>query len=366
MMKRLICLALTLFVVAIMKSQILFEVTYHAPVDSQMVYLLNAENLQIIDSALIENNQVYFRGVAPEPLVAIISPAPRFHGDMSTFVLDNQPLTLSRDSLGILKVKGSTINQRYADYTNVITQAGMGLQSLQMEYMKLLKEHNNIVPDSMMIRIENMYDQIAQNIDRAHRTLVEKNSDNLIPLFTLLYHTEDLGYDFVDNYLKDYKYADRECLASVKATILKERCKMPGSKVINLVMPDVSGRMRELTDYVGKGKYVLVDFWASWCGPCRKEMPNIRKAYDKYHDKGFDIVSISLDSNHEAWAKSIKNMGMKWHQMSDLKGWESKGAELYNIRSIPATILYAPDGTVVQSNLRGVKLLDRLAEIFGN
>ncbi len=346
-------------------SQTLYEVTYHAPMDSQMVYLINAENRQLLDSARMEAGQVYFRGVVAQPTVAVLSPTPKFHGDMSTLVLDNEPLVLSRDTLGMLKAKGSTVNQRYADYTNVITQAGMGLQTLQTEYMKLLKEHNNVVPDSMMIRLEDMYDRISQNVEKANKTMVERNNDNLIPLFSLLYNAENLGYDYVENYLKTYKYADRECLSAVKTTIKKEKCKMPGAKVINLTMPNVSGKMLNLKDFVGKGKYVLVDFWASWCGPCRKEMPNVKKAYNKYHNKGFDIVSVSLDNKHEAWAKAVKELGMKWHQMSDLKGWQSNGAEVYNIRSIPATILYAPDGTVVQANLRGDKLLDRLREIFG-
>ncbi len=364
-MKKIFCIAAILCTAVLAHSQALYEVTYKAPRDSQMIYLINAENRQVMDSARAENGKVFFRGAIPQVVVAALCTKPSLFNDMITFILDNEPLELSVEGNGMLKAKGSPVNQRYADYKNVVTEASSGLQQLQVEYMKLLQEHNNVIPDSMMVRLEDMYDAIAANIDKANRTLVEKNKDNLIPLFSLTYNAEELGYDYVEEYLKTYKYKDRECLEPVKETLEKEKCKMPGAKVINLTMPNVSGKMLDLTKYVGQGKYVLVDFWASWCGPCRKDMPNVKKAYNKYHNKGFDIVSISFDNNHEAWAKAVKDLGMKWHQMSDLKGWQSKAAEVYNIRAIPATILYAPDGTVVQANLRGQKLLDRLIEIFG-
>jgi len=115
-----------------------------------------------------------------------------------------------------------------------------------------------------------------------------------------------------------------------------------------------------------RGKYVLVDFWASWCGPCRKENPNVVAAYSKYHPKGLEIVSISLDNNKNSWIKAIRADGLEWMHVSDLKGWKNAAAAKYGVKLIPQNFLLDKDGKIIARNLRGSALDKRLSEINFN
>jgi thiol-disulfide isomerase/thioredoxin len=130
-----------------------------------------------------------------------------------------------------------------------------------------------------------------------------------------------------------------------------------------ITLPDPAGKTRSLSSL--KGKYVLIDFWASWCGPCKSEMPNVIAAYNKYKNKGFTIFSVSLDENKNEWQKGIKTFGMPWpDQVNEQLGWKSQLPQLYQFDGIPYTVLLNPEGKIIGTNLRGQKLQDKLAQIF--
>ncbi|MDR2969640.1 MAG: AhpC/TSA family protein [Tannerellaceae bacterium] len=137
-----------------------------------------------------------------------------------------------------------------------------------------------------------------------------------------------------------------------------------GRKFTDFDMADPDGTMRKLSDHAGKGKYVLIDFWASWCPPCRADMPHLVELYGQYKAKDFEIVGISLDRTADAWKKGIKELNMTWPQLSDVKYWQCEGAAIYGVNSIPHTVLLAPDGTIIAKNLRGKELDTKLAELL--
>lgn len=139
----------------------------------------------------------------------------------------------------------------------------------------------------------------------------------------------------------------------------------PGKEAPALAFADTSGTIRELKNL--RGKVVLIDFWASWCGPCRRENPNVVRLYDKYNKDGFEIYSVSLDNNAQKWKYAIEKDNLKWeNHVSDLKGWKSEAGQAYGVSSIPFTVLIDKEGKVIQTNLRGQQLEEALKSIFGH
>lgn len=137
-----------------------------------------------------------------------------------------------------------------------------------------------------------------------------------------------------------------------------------GQQYTDLAMQNPKGKTIRVSDYVKKNKYTLIDFWASWCGPCRAEMPTVVKAYNLYHKKGFEVVGVSFDNNKAAWVKAIAQLKLSWPHMSDLKGWGCAASALYNVKGIPANVLVDSQGVIVAKNLRGENLLNELAKLM--
>lgn len=144
----------------------------------------------------------------------------------------------------------------------------------------------------------------------------------------------------------------------------KNRAVAIGQVAPEITLPNPDGQIVKLSSL--RGKYVLIDFWAKWCGPCRKENPNVVRAYQAYKDKGFEVFGVSLDRSKDDWVKAIKEDNLTWTHVSDLKYFQSEAALRYNINAIPFSVLVDPKGVIVAKNLRGAELHAKLEEIFGN
>ena len=159
-------------------------------------------------------------------------------------------------------------------------------------------------------------------------------------------------------------YENDEIIVKIKDNVEKMKATAVGQKFTDFEMQTPEGKTVKLSDYVGKGKVVLVDFWASWCGPSRREMPNLVEAYAQYKNKNFEIVGVSLDQSADSWKEAIEKLNITWPQMSDLKYWNCEGAKLYAVSSIPHTVLIDGDGTIIARGLHGDGLQQKLVEVI--
>jgi len=160
------------------------------------------------------------------------------------------------------------------------------------------------------------------------------------------------------------KFPDRTDIAGIRNSVEAgiPKLKWVGKQAPEISLPDTEGRTVKLSSF--RGKYVLVDFWASWCGPCRKENPNVVQAYNQFKDKNFTILGVSLDRQKEPWEKAIVDDNLNWTHISDLKFWQSEVVPIYQVESIPFNVLVDPDGKVVAENLRGSALEQKLHQVL--
>jgi thiol-disulfide isomerase/thioredoxin len=298
-----------------------------------------------------------------EPAFVVIDRSSGKGGNsVCSVIADGTPVVVTiQDGKGEI-TQGSEQNMALAKERQHINEFNDKINALGEEYQEGLKQYNGDLPDSILDKLNQSYEAITQQLQEAEKNAILNNANNLVPVYLLCRFAEEVGIEFIDSFLPTYKYRDCDALYPVNQIIAGERNKKPGAPVVDFVGKDLSGKECHLTDYVGKGKYVLVDFWASWCGPCRAEIPNVKTCYEKYREKGFEVVGISFDDNQEDWEKCVQELGITWPQISDLKGWDCAASTTYHVRGIPATILYGPDGKVIKTELRGEELGKTLSE----
>ena len=361
-MKRLYILLLALFVcVSCDNSTAKYSIIVSGLEEGAGVYLIDQITSEPIKHGVIESGSVSFKGKAErDAYMTIVSDGSDW---MFPLFNDGKPIEVNFEQKTLA---GSNLNTRLYNCFLKNSEA-------YDQYDLFISQLESLPEEELILKLED-YQNVLQNYSDVYLEIIEDNKDNIIPV-AFLQQVPPPAKDRVDELLASDAPAASHSFAlelqrqkDLYELLMKAQTdskqEFVGQKFVDLEENDPLGVSRKLSDYVGRGKWVLVDFWASWCGPCKTELPYLVSAYKDFHSKGFDIVGLSLDKELEPWLDAIEDWEMPWIHLSDLKEWESKVVEVYSVYSIPDNLLIDPEGTIVARGLRGNALEDKLAEIF--
>lgn len=324
------------------------------------VYIQNRVNREFVklDSAIIADGKFTFKGKQDSTVnryITYIKGDKKYYAD---FFLENGDISLTLGETD--SIVGTPSNDTYHAFKSKMNGFNAKMEAIytSMQSATLSEEQKKAKANEMNAIEKSMADAIAQTID--------ENITNPVGLHLLKAYNYYLEYDKLGIILAKVpaKYQKNEDVLRLNNLVKTAKVTSVGQKFTDFSMLTPEGKPIKLSDYAGKGKYVLIDFWASWCGPCRQEMPNLVKAYAQYKSKGFEIIGVSLDKDGKSWKGGIQKLNITWPQMSDLKYWDCAGSKLYAIRSIPHTVLLDKEGKIIARGLHGEELQAKLAELI--
>ena len=353
MKKNIFLFALLLATLPSGAQQVKYSVKGVSNDNGKTVYLEDRMTSKMVDSTVVTKGKFAFKGLAEKNAVLAITFDKYWRSWRTLFFNDGKKVSVNMNDSTL---KGSPMNERLAYYNKEI----MGLPgSFYGEYKSKMtkkmfaEERETLLPAALIVEGQRAFGT------KGLLSMLEEN-----PVYA------------AHPYAKQYKESLKKMATAtivVKSTKSDEQKAVEkeakdafvGQQFTDFEMADTEGKMHKLSEFAGKGRWVFVDMWASWCGPCRQEMPHVVAAYEKFHDKGLDIVGVSLDGQKAPWLKAIETLKMPWTHLSDLKNWNSLAAKLYKVTSIPDNLLIDPQGKIVARGLRGEGLHAKLTEIFG-
>lgn len=291
-----------------------------------------------------------------------------YNKQVITLILNKSNVTINVDGnnpQGFVEVKGSPDQDLIAKVQQMMNNLQTSPQAtqLEMEFAEASGRNNQV-------KVAELQMQYLELMDRGYQQVADVISEEPPSLAVLnLLQQNVLDKDkFFDVYVRTAdkfkeEWPDSRYTKEFADMVDKMKITAVGQTAPEIDLPNPEGVPTKLSSL--RGKYVLIDFWAKWCGPCRRENPNVVKAYHKFKDKGFEVFGVSLDRTHQDWVQAIAEDGLVWTHVSDLKYFESEAASDYNINAIPFSILIDPQGKILAKNLRGPALEKKLEEVMG-
>lgn len=333
--------------------------------DEGMVYLQKRESGQFltIDSAMVEDGAFEINGGSVDyPDTYYLSVAGK-RGYLMLF-LENSKINISghADSLYLATVEGSASHDDYERYNSGLQSFYERNQALFEELREARMNGDEVKAAELEEERNFLYDQMNDyNIE-----FIESNPSSWATPMILRSISYGLSGEELESYVGKLDAGLQETQVIIE---MKERIEKLRKVAIGVVAPDFTqndpeGNPVSLSEIIGP-ELLLVDFWAAWCGPCREENPNVVAVYNEFHDKGFDVLGVSLDRDKDDWLKAIEDDSLTWTHVSDLKFWENEAAQLYAVNAIPANFLLDSEGRIVATNVRGPELRKKVAEILG-
>ena len=322
----------------------------------------------VMDSTTINNGEFKFSGVLTEPQLCAVSPE-KNPGLGKLFIL-NKGRTIIEGNLknfpeSEISFENKTNNELFLKFKDQFSNYENHVRQISTK-LKKAKEQK----DTTKIKIyTNTLSILARDQRKNIFSFVETNPNNAGIAIAISEELLPRKYLKVDEFIKVYELYSQSIKDSFYGLKLKEYIEdqvsppmKVGDQVIDFTMENIEEKPISISDF--RNKYVLIDFWASWCAPCRAENPNLKRAYDKYNTKGFEIVGISLDTDKEAWKRAIEKDELNWINLSDLKGWKNELALKYKIKSVPSNMLLDKTGRIIAVEIRGNELQNKLEQIF--
>lgn len=278
---------------------------------------------------------------------------------------ENLKATMYKDSMMSSYVSGSRQNEMYTSFINSIKEFNYRKQENTAKMKQARVEQDNL----LVAELQRQNMQLVSEETDYKLNFVKENSNSIFGLMLIseMVQRKEIDATQASEILDALppKAASSQLAANLKSNIENMKRADVGGMAPDFSAPTPEGNMLSLKETLGK--YTIIDFWASWCKPCRRENPNVVRVYNKYHDKGLNIISVSLDRNNQKdrWVKAIEDDKMDWYHVSNLKFWQDPIAQMYNVRSIPATFLLDENGKIIAKNLRGAALESKIASLLG-
>lgn len=315
--------------------------------------LITADSVEVKEGKFILKGEI----TEPEMFYLLLSDKQGY----APIFLENSEIKveMNADSIHFARISGSATHDIFTTYMKEDEKLSTAIQTA---YESFLAAQQN--DTSLVAGLEKKLDSLDEARNNFTKDYIMKNGKSVVSAFLAYNNSYSYNFEDISKILKSF---DAATLKSSYALKLKERATIlenvqTGKPAPDFTQNDTTGKPVALSSF--KGKVVLVDFWASWCRPCRAENPNVVAAYNKFKDKGFTVLGVSLDDNRQDWIDAIKKDKLTWTHVSDLKKWKNEFAAKYGVMSIPANFLIDADGKIIASGLRGEDLMKKLDEVL--